>query len=179
MRTQWPSIRIIPTAFEVSPEAAAMAKANAPGLEVYQKPLDPTDGPYEIVAFVDVLEHVENPWELLRTAQSTSEYLVVRQPLLGNYSRFRHNNYKNQRLEWGHVGYFNHRSFLDMTAACGWQPIHLDLLAPWELAVTQPNRASLAGRLLLKLNRVTASFFVDGFYLNAAFRRADAIGKLD
>jgi SAM-dependent methyltransferase len=168
---QWPEICITPTAFEISPEAAAMAKARNPGLDVRQKLLAHDDGPFDAALLVDVLEHVENPWDLLRTVHSTSEYLVVRQPLLGNFSRFRHDNYRDQRMQWGHIGYFNYRSFLDMTAACGWQPIHLNLLAPWELAANHLNRGGLGGRLFLKLNRVMASFFVDGFYLNGAFRR--------
>jgi hypothetical protein len=177
IQTHWPNVRVIPVAFEISREAATVAKTKNPSLEVHQKLLSHTDGPFDVAMLVDVLEHVENPWDLLRTARSTAEYLVVRQPLLGNYPRFRHDNYGDQRTHWGHIGYFSYRSFLDMAAACGWQAIHLDLLAPWELATDKPRRGGLAARVLLKLNRVTASFLVDGFYLNGAFRRTRDVGQ--
>jgi hypothetical protein len=125
IQTHWPNVRVIPVAFEISREAATVAKTKNPSLEVHQKLLSHTDGPFDVAMLVDVLEHVENPWDLLRTARSTAEYLVVRQPLLGNYPRFRHDNYGDQRTHWGHIGYFSYRSFLDMAAACGWQAIHV------------------------------------------------------
>ena len=150
IRARWPEIAVVPTAFEISPEAAATARARNPTLDVRQKLLVPEDGPFDAAMLVDVLEHVENPWELLRTVRSASEYLVVRQPLQGNFSRFRHDNYGDQRRQWGHIGFFNYRSFVDMAAACGWQPLHLKLLAPWELATDHPRRGSLSGRVLLK-----------------------------
>ena len=171
IESEWSGISVVPTAFEISPEAVTIARTRNPNLDVRQKLVTQDDGPFDAAMLVDVLEHVENPWELLRTVYSCSEYLLVRQPLLGNFARFRHDNYRDQRLQWGHIGYFNYRSFLDMTVACGWQPLHLNLLAPWELASDVPRRKSLGAGLLLSLNRVMASFIVDGFYLNAAFRR--------
>ena len=87
----------------------------------------------------------------------------------GNFSTFRHNNYSGQRETWGHISFYSYRFFLDMAATTGWEPLHLDLLAPWELA----GAASPGGfiqNLIIKMNRVTASYFISGFYLNGVFR---------
>ena len=166
-----PEVRWSPTAYEISPHAAKLARDLNPELPLIQRALKPNEASYDVALLVDVLEHVENPWELLRTVRSNAQYLVVRQPLLGNFSRFRHNNYKLQRDQWGHISLFNYFSFLDMAKACGWNPFRLELAAPWELASAGPKRTPFAGWILTKFNRPFASFLIDGFYLNGAFRR--------
>jgi len=90
-------------------------------------------GNFDAALLIDVLEHLENPWDMLRVAAHNSKYLVVRQPLIANYSNFRHRNYSTQREHWGHIAYFNFPSFMDMADACGWKPIYSSLLPPWEL----------------------------------------------
>jgi hypothetical protein len=167
---QTPAVEIEPIAFEISEQASAEARRRFPGIDVRQKFLDRTDGPFDATMFVDVLEHVENPWELLRTAHAVSKYLIVRQPLLGNFSRFRHDNYRDQRLTWGHISLFNSRSFADMTTATGWKPLEIEVLAPWELA-GHSGRAGVLSKMMLRMSRAMASFFVDGFYLVGAYER--------
>jgi hypothetical protein len=169
-RTKMPQLEISPIAFEMSLEAASEARRRFPDLDVRQKLLEPTDGPFDATLFVDVLEHVENPWELLRTARSVSQYLIVRQPLLANWSRFFHDNYRDQRETWGHISLFNCRSFADMTLATGWKPLLLQLLAPWELAGSGKKR--LLPGIIVKINRPISSFVIDGFYLIGAYERA-------
>ncbi|MCS7033896.1 MAG: class I SAM-dependent methyltransferase [Phycisphaerae bacterium] len=164
-------LKVQATGFELAPDAIELATRHFPGLPMRQKPFEPGDGPFDVVMFVDVLEHVENPWELLRTARSESRFMLVRQPLLGGYSEFRHSNYAYQRNHWGHISYFNYRSFLDLADACGWQPLKVDLVAPWELATTPDGAGgTLIKRLLTRWDREWASFILSGFYLNGAFQ---------
>lgn len=163
-----PSVQVEPTAFEVSPQAAAAAKKMFPQLDVRQKFFNSDDGPFDAVMFIDVLEHVENPWELLRHAKAAAPYMLVRQPLLGGFSTFRHDAYRSQRDTWGHIGFFNYRFFLDMAASTGWKPAKIDLLAPWELHPAKPGK--FIQRTVTRTNRLMASFFLSGFYLNGLFK---------
>jgi hypothetical protein len=157
--------------FEVSQFAVEAGRKLFPHLDLRQKFFELTDGNFDAVLFVDVLEHLENPWDLLRRARATSEYMIVRQPLLENFSTFRHNNYRNQRQEWGHIGYFNYNSFMDMAIASGWKSFKVELLADWELAGHLGRHVSPLHKLFARANRKMASYLLSGFYLNGAFRR--------
>jgi SAM-dependent methyltransferase len=166
-----PSLKVEPIGFEVSPFAVEAGRKLFPNLDLRQKFFDLSDGDFDAVLFVDVLEHLENPWDLLRKARATSEYMIVRQPLLENFSTFRHNNYRNQRQEWGHIGYFNYNSFMDMATAAGWKPFKVELSAAWELAGHRGRDVSPLHKLFVRANRKMASYFLSGFYLNGAFQR--------
>jgi hypothetical protein len=172
-----PEVHVDPVGFEISQQAVMAAGQLFPGLPIRCKFLEASDGPFDVVLLVDVLEHVENPWELLRTARATSRFLLVRQPLLECFSTFRHDNYSCQREEWGHIGFFTGRSFLDMAAATGWIPVKAGLIAPWELA-TSISRGGWPHRALCRLDRTIASYFLSGFYLNGLFEGASAVKNL-
>jgi len=170
LRLGAPDRQIEGVGFEISPQAVRIAKSNFPELDIRQKLFESGDGPFDVVIFADVLEHVENPWALMRNAARAARFMVIRQPLLENLSTFRSDNYKHQREEWGHIGFFTVRSFIDMAAATGWRPLQLSLQAPWELSGSSV-RPSLLHRLLTRVNRPLASFIFSGFYLNGAFER--------
>jgi hypothetical protein len=164
-----PNVAVKGCGIEISSQAVAIAAQKFPDLEMRQKFFQPSDGPFDAVMFVDVLEHLENPWQILRDARTASKYMLVRQPLLENFSTFRHKNYRPQRDAWGHIGFFTYHFFLDMAKATGWEPLKIDLKPPWELA-GNPGRGGLLQRLLIKANRELASFIISGFYLNGVFK---------
>jgi hypothetical protein len=72
---------------------------------------------------------------------ATNIHLLRHQPLLESFSTFRHDAYRIQRDSWGHVAFFNYRSFCDMASATGWRPLRADLVAPWEMAGAATKRA--------------------------------------
>jgi len=160
-----------PVGYEISQQAVNAAETLFPELPMRCKHLEVGDGPFDVVLLVDVLEHVENPWELLRTARATSQFLLVRQPLLENFSTFRYDNYAFQREHWGHIGLFTYRSFLDMAAATGWIQVKATLTAPWELA-NSTSRGGWTQRALCRFNRTMASYLLSGFYVNGLFERS-------
>jgi SAM-dependent methyltransferase len=165
---EFPGTRIDLTAFEISPEATRRARKLFPDLRIEQKFLTESDGPFDAVILADVLEHLENPWELLRTTRAASAHLLLNQPLLENFSTFRHADYRGQRETWGHIAFFNYRSFLDMALASGWRPLKADLVAPWEMAGATGG-TGLVKRMLVRRARLMSSFFMSGFYLIGAF----------
>jgi hypothetical protein len=166
----FPDLEIRPSIYEVSPQAARMSRENNPDISVLEKLMEKNEASYDTVLFVDVLEHIENPWECLRVARTNARYLIVRQPLLGNFPRFRHRDYEGQRNQWGHISCFNFWSFSDLAKATGWEPMTLKLLAPWELSGGNQRAPGFIKRILVRQNRVMSSFFIDGFYLLGVFK---------
>jgi hypothetical protein len=156
--------------FEPADEASRRASQMFPEIEFHSRGLSPTDGPFDVASLIDVLEHLENPREMLRTCAAAARYLIVRQPLLENYSTFRHRNYEDQRKQWGHIAYFNYHSFLDMTDACGWAPIDVRLTPPWSLEGRRTG-VSFVKRWFARWAPIQASYFLAPHYLLGAFRR--------
>ncbi len=172
IRAARPQCNLIPTGFEVAPDGVASARARFPDLDLRERLFTDREGPFDIVMLIDVLEHLENPWDMLRQCRAAGGYLVVRQPLIASWSTFRNNQYENQRRALGHIALFDYRQFLDMTKATGWAPVATELLPVWEWPMNKGMKASLWKKLLVKWNREFASFVLSGFYLNGAFKRA-------
>jgi 2-polyprenyl-3-methyl-5-hydroxy-6-metoxy-1,4-benzoquinol methylase len=59
---EYPNLQIRPTGFEIAADAVALAGKHFPNIAMQNKFLDKSDGPFDVTMFVDVLEHVENPW---------------------------------------------------------------------------------------------------------------------
>ncbi|MEM7145835.1 MAG: methyltransferase domain-containing protein [Verrucomicrobiota bacterium] len=159
--------------YEISEHAVKQGKQMFPQLDLVNKALQENDGPFDATMFIDVLEHLENPHEMVRLARKVSDFMIVRQPLLESFATFRHANYQNQRMQWGHIAFFNSESFIDLAASQGWNVFAGRLLAPWELATGNNSRPNLAQNLFTSLNRRIASQFISGFYWVGAFQRDD------
>jgi hypothetical protein len=168
VQEEFPNLKVELSAFEIAGDAVKRGRELFPDLVFHQKFLEKSDGPFDAVVLADVLEHLENPWELLRICRAASSHLLVNQPLLENYGTFKHNAYQNQRDQWGHIAFFNYRSFNDMALATGWKPLCTSLLAPWE-HFGRKGKASFIKRIFVSRARVTSSFFISGFYLSGAF----------
>ena len=160
--------------YEISEHAIRLGRDKfGDAVELRQRSFGERDGPFDVVMFIDVLEHLENPWEMLRHARGVARYMVVRQPLLDNFGVFRHDKYRAQRDELGHITFFNHRSFLDIVTATGWKPLVTELLPPWRLSQPAPaGRLRPLKQLATRVAPVTSSFLMEGFYLNALFQAA-------
>lgn len=175
LATALPSWQVEVCGYEIAEDAVRLGRERFPELDLRNRPISLEEGPFDVLTFVDVLEHLENPWEMLRLAAEVSSYVIVRQPLLGGFSTFRHRNYTYQRNHLGHIAYFTVDSFLDMADATGWRPIEQRIVPPWEL-----HKAKLPKRLLNSLiagvDMRWASYLLSGFYLNAAFAGPRATG---
>ena len=84
-----PSVNVQVLGYEISPYAVEAAKKLFPEIEMRQRSVASDDGPFDVALFVDVLEHLENPWEILRDVRKVASHIAVRQPLLESFSTFR------------------------------------------------------------------------------------------
>lgn len=164
-----PSTTIEAAAFEISEHACREAARRHPEIDVRQKAFVAADGPFDVVMLIDVLEHLENPSQLLREVRGAGRWLVVRQPLLESISTFRRNDYPGQRAAFGHIAWFNHRSFNDLLAASGWRAVETRLTPPWQLAAQPRRRVSWLNRLFAQLQPEWASYLFAGYYLFGVF----------
>lgn len=165
-------IEIEATCYEIAPNAVEQGEAHFPGVRFVNRAFRPDDGPHDIALFADVLEHVENPWAMLRDARAAAGYLLVRQPLLTCLSNYRHDVYKRIRDAEGHITLFDARQFEDMCRATGWSPLSTRLAHLYELPGSE-RRLGLARRLVYRLNRTLASFIFPGFYLVGAYKAVE------
>lgn len=130
---------------------------------------------FDVALLIDVLEHLDNPRACLIDLRRVANHVVVRQPLLDSLGTYRHSLYREQRTKWGHINYWNHRSFDDLMLGCGWVPVDTRLVAPWELS--SPNvPARPVQRIVTKLSRTHASIVISGFYTVGLYRPATATG---
>ena len=170
IEAEHPQIRVLPSAFEISSHAVEVGTELYPNISFIQRSISEQDGPFDILMFIDVLEHIENPWQILREASMVADYMIIRQPLLENFSTFRHKNYEKQRVTFGHISYFNYYSFLDMATACGWKQHATKLLPFWELG-TSTMKSSRVRKLLVRLSPKFSSYFLAPFYLVGSFEK--------
>jgi len=156
------------TCYEIATNAVLRGREHFPEIRFENRAFLPKDGPHDIALFADVLEHVENPWAMLRDARAACSYMLIRQPLLTSYSNYRHNNYKRIRDSEGHITYFDAKQFDDMCLATGWAPLSSHLAHLYELPSSY-RRLGVARRLVYRLNRPLAAFLFSGFYLVGAY----------
>lgn len=167
-----PNVTVRVTGYDISPQAIAVGRQRFPGLDLRLQAFEPKQGPFDVVILADVLEHLENPWQMLRDVRVASECVVVRQPLIGGFSTFRHDHYRYQREHWGHIGYWDCRSFADLMGSCGWVALNARLTPKWHMPCWEGTRVSPLKRLATRLQPELMSFFTSGFYVLGAFRRA-------
>jgi SAM-dependent methyltransferase len=167
-----PAVTVVPTVFDIASNAIARGKELYPNIEFRREFFDIKSGYFDVILLIDVLEHLENPWELLRVTNAAAPYLIVRQPLLTSLGTFWRNAYAQQRVGEGHIAHFDYYKFIDMAETCGWNALAIELLAVWELPFNQDQKPSLIKKLLFALNRPLASVLISGSYLTGAFKRS-------
>ena len=165
-----PELTVRPVVFDIAGNAIERGRQLYPHIEFRQECFNARSGKFDAALLVDVLEHLENPWELLRAVRVAAPYLIVRQPLLTSVGTFLRNAYAHQRVGEGHIGHFDYYKFIDMAESCGWSRLDVQLLAFWELPSNR-DRASLYKKMLFALHRPLASVLISGSYLTGAFKK--------
>jgi 2-polyprenyl-3-methyl-5-hydroxy-6-metoxy-1,4-benzoquinol methylase len=115
------------TAEGVEPSAWLQEQAEQRGLPVHRGafPAFRTNGLYDVVTLVDVLEHVPNPLSLLRSIRnilSADGVLLVVTPDVGSVTA-RMMGWRWWHFRFAHIGYFNRRTLRMLVSRAGMRSI--------------------------------------------------------
>jgi SAM-dependent methyltransferase len=157
------------TGIDIAPEPVRIGTAKHSGIELRVQDFLSFEDRVTVAIFSDVFEHLENPLAFIRHARDIADFLVVRQPLQGDFGMFRTGGYASAIERLGHVQFFSSRSFIALAALAGWEPHDLDLLAPWELKTHKGGRPNPLKRWFADSRREYASMLTSGFYLVGSF----------
>jgi SAM-dependent methyltransferase len=131
------------TGYDPSPDAINLARELArPGLRfVVGQP--EADCRFDVVLLLDVVEHVEDPFALLRRVRELGDYFVFHFPLDLSTQAILRGRFERTRAELGHLHYFSAETALALVRDCGYR------IECWQyLASTLENSGkSLASKL--------------------------------
>ena len=167
LRCQRPNADVQFECFDLSPSATAEGRSLFPDLKFHCGKIRYEDGPWDVCLLIDFLEHLENPHAFLKMLSQKCRLIVVRQPLQENFSTWRHNNYSAQREQWGHVSFFNARSFRCMAEAAGWEIQDARLFLAGEYGQSRGDRIPLYRRLLQGLSRQWAAYLLGAYLIGS------------
>lgn len=122
------------------------------------------DGPFSWVIFADVLEHLVDPWSILRRSRSwatpdacmavsvpNAQYYRISGALLAG----RFNYTSSGVMDWTHLRWFTSSSLEHALRSAGWMPVHWGLvMGPRRRTVSRFTAGSINGLLAHQLHVV-------------------------
>jgi trans-aconitate methyltransferase len=138
-----PSTRV--AGYEVAPIAVAKAKRTYPNIEFFVG--FPEAQEFELIMMIDVVEHVEDCWRIVRDAHKCAPYLLVHIPLELNASTaLRPQSLANSRRTLGHIHHFSEESACALLSECGYDIVASEITAATaELPATTMKRKLARG----------------------------------
>jgi SAM-dependent methyltransferase len=141
------------TALEVSAAAVKRLKAlNIPGLsaEIFDgAQIQALDASFDLAILSHVVEHLENPRQLLKEAARVAKYVFVEVPCEDN---------RGAGSDWrwnpeGHINYYTPRSIRFLLQSCGLR-VHKQQVADWGLATYIFENGLLKGLIKFGIKRL-------------------------
>lgn len=133
--------------YDISPQALELSKSRA-NERLHFKLADirhEKDAFFDLILILDVIEHVEDYFSLLRDIQPKSTYKIIHLPLdLSIQSLLRPNNLMGVRRAYGHIHYFNKDTALQMLKDVGYEVLDY-FYAPRSIGLAD----SIAKKLLI------------------------------
>lgn len=131
------------TGYDPSPQAIKLARElERPGLRFVVGQPEPNEN-FDVVLLLDVVEHIENPFALLRQVVELGKYFVFHFPLDLSAQAVIRGRFERSRADLGHLHYFSAETALALLRDCGYR------IERWQyLPSTLENRGeSIASKL--------------------------------
>ena len=124
LHEQLPSSEVL-VGYDVAPQAIELAQRHATSrLRFVQGEFVPASAPYDLALLVDLIEHVENPFELLRDVARNCRYCVLHIPLdMSADMVIRGTPLTRVRSLVGHIHYFTKDLALALLAETGFDVV--------------------------------------------------------
>lgn len=127
---------------DISEEALTMARQDWPGIDFQNAASANLPHSFDIGLLMDVVEHVENPWELVRRVKSRCAYVIFHIPLDASWLTECFNLYTHKTKTMGHIHFFTRRQALAFIRNCGMEILSWRLTA----AFAEPSAYAIDGR---------------------------------
>lgn len=116
--------------FDIAPAAIAMAAARAgPRLSYHCEDLTTSDRKFDALLCIDVFEHVENPFEFLRTIRRLAPVVVFNIPLEMHVAGVLINHQRWTRRQYGHLHFYTAAVAFETLKECGYSIIVHDYVS--------------------------------------------------
>lgn len=112
--------------FDIAPAAAQFwSKHSSTRVNFYSEDFLKCNNPtYDLLLLIDVIEHLENPFEFMRRISHRSEYFVFHIPLDMNVLNvLQERPLLNARKKVGHIHYYTKQLALELLNECGFEII--------------------------------------------------------
>jgi SAM-dependent methyltransferase len=144
--------------YEISPQAFALSKSreNARLHFKLQDFIEEKDVSFDVLLVLDVLEHMENPYDLLRDIRSKSSYKVFQFPLDISVRSVLTDKIVEYREMFGHIHYFTKSIALRMLEETGYEVldcIYTDVFTPFPWHAFRNRPLLLVRKMLGKIKR--------------------------
>jgi len=107
--------------FDIAPAAISMAQQRArKGLAYYCEDLTKSDRRFDALLCIDVFEHVENPFEFLRSIKPLAPLVVFNIPLEMHVAGILINHQLWTRRQFGHLHFYTAAVALETLRECGY-----------------------------------------------------------
>jgi SAM-dependent methyltransferase len=107
------------TGIEPSPDAIEIARQDWPDLRLMQLNIMDVHEHFDIGLLIDVVEHVENPWQFVREAAKRCTLLIFHLPLDDNFVTELASLYHYKAETMGHIHFFTRQKALWFLDSCG------------------------------------------------------------
>lgn len=163
--------------YDIAPAAIEMArKRSNPHLSFHREDLLRAERRFDVLLCIDVFEHVENPFEFLRTIRRLAPIVVFNIPLEMHVAGVLINHQKWTRRQYGHLHFYTAAVAFETLRECGYSVIAHDYVSR---LMDLPRSASeylfwLPRKLLSLLNKEWSARILGGTSLLVIARSDEA-----
>lgn len=116
--------------FDIAPAAIEMAQLRTrPGLEYYCEDLTKSSQTFDALLCIDVFEHVENPFEFLRTIKRLAPIVVFNIPLEMHVAGILINHQLRTRRQYGHLHFYSAALAMETLKECGYSVVNHEYIS--------------------------------------------------
>jgi SAM-dependent methyltransferase len=147
------------TGFDIAPVIGTNEERPNLRFELRDIVTEPPTELFDLALLLDVIEHVENPWELLRSVRRSASMAIFHIPLeLSAQSMLRPRALHLSRETQGHLHFFTRESALWLLSESGFEVVAATYTPSWRWAAKRRLRSAIAFPLRLALTAISEEF---------------------
>ena len=143
-----------PIGYDISPDAIRMAKERFGDSVKFVNSVESADvEKASLLLLIDVLEHMVNPTEFLRSVKDRSRYLIIRLPLDKSLWNVVFGKLPKLKEELGHLHYYDYKAALALLHESGFKVMNYNFVNNFS---DETNRRSLVSKIIYPVRAFTS-----------------------